>query len=101
MGQGYIGSMNDAERYQRDFERLMREAEAKAEQLQTRERNTVWSGVERSFNHLAEVQHWSAEQREADSPVRSTARTATWFGLTVTTSIFSISWCTAPESLAS
>jgi hypothetical protein len=57
--------MDDAERYRKEFEQLMQDAEAKAERAQNRDRETIWKAMEKSLNHLADLHNWSAEKRAA------------------------------------
>lgn len=57
--------MDDAERYQREFDQLMREAEAKAHQVETQQREEIWHGLRKSFHDVAEAQNWSTKKREA------------------------------------
>jgi hypothetical protein len=58
-----LTSMNDAERYNAEFEQLMRDTQADAERAQNRDRETIWKGLQRSFNQLADAHNWSARQR--------------------------------------
>ncbi len=55
--------MDDAKRYSAEFEQLMRDAQARAERAEKRDRETIWKGFEKSFNRLADAEKWSAEKR--------------------------------------
>lgn len=56
-------SMNDAERYQAEFEQLMRDTEARAEAGRSRDRDAIWKEFEQSFTRMADALKWSAEKR--------------------------------------
>lgn len=57
--------MDGAERYNAEFEQLMRDTRARAEHGENQEREMIWKLLEKSFNRLADVHNWSTEQRAA------------------------------------
>lgn len=57
--------MNDAERYNAEFDQLMRQTQDNAERAQNRDKEQIWKGLEKSFNKLADIHNWSIEQRAA------------------------------------
>ncbi len=57
--------MNDAERYNAEFEQLMREVQADAESAQNRDREMMWKAMEKPFDRMADAHKWTAEQRAA------------------------------------
>ena len=56
--------MDDATRYQREFDILMQEAEAEATRRETADRNAIWHAIEKSFNAVAASANLSPEQTE-------------------------------------
>jgi len=61
----YDGHMDDAKRYQRDFDLLMQEAEAEATRRADADRSAIWNAIEKSFNAVATSAKLSEERREA------------------------------------
>lgn len=57
--------MDAAERYQRDFDLLMQQAEAEATRRQNSDRDEIWRAIEKSFNAVVKSAGLSAEVREA------------------------------------
>jgi len=57
--------MNEVDRYNAEFEQIMRDAKADADRVENRDREAILKGLEKSFNRLADVHNWSAEQRAA------------------------------------
>jgi hypothetical protein len=57
--------MDDAKRYQQDFDLLMQEVEADATLRQNKTRDMIRRKLEKSINSLAAAYGWTIEQREA------------------------------------
>ena len=57
--------MDAAERYQKDFDRLMQEVEAEAKRRDKSRREEAWKIVEKSFAAFADIHKLTPEQREA------------------------------------
>ena len=60
-----IEIMDDARRYQQDFDLLMQEVEADATLRQNKTRDMIRKKLEKSMNRLADAHGWTIEQREA------------------------------------
>jgi len=57
--------MDDAKRYQQDFDLLMQEVEADATLRQNKTRDMIRRKLEKSINGLAAPHGWTIEQQEA------------------------------------
>jgi hypothetical protein len=57
--------MNDAERYNAEFEQLMRATEQRAQRAEHLEREAIWKLMQKSFNQSADALKWSDEKRAA------------------------------------
>jgi hypothetical protein len=62
---GYHVPMDDATRYQREFDLLIQEAEAEAMSRNNADRDRIWRTIEKSFNAMAESAKLTLEKREA------------------------------------
>jgi hypothetical protein len=58
--------MNDAERYNRQFELIMQEIQADASLKENADRDAIWRKIERSFNGFADSVYppWSPQKLE-------------------------------------
>jgi hypothetical protein len=56
--------MDDAKRYQQDFDLLMQEVEADATLWQNKTRDMIRKKLEKSMNRLADAHGWTIELRE-------------------------------------
>jgi len=56
--------MNDADRYQREFDLVMQGVEAQARSRTKSERDAAWKRLEPSFTLMADAHGWTKEQRE-------------------------------------
>jgi len=56
--------MDDATRYQREFDLLMQEAEAEATRRTNADRDAIWQSIEKSFNAVAASANFTREKRE-------------------------------------
>jgi hypothetical protein len=64
-GHDILTPMNDAERYNAEFEQLVRDTQSQAEHAEKQDREAIWKGLEKSFNRLADISGWSPEKRAA------------------------------------
>ena len=55
--------MDDAERYNAEFEQLMRDTQEQAKRTENRDREAIWKGLEKLFGQLADAHNWSPEKR--------------------------------------
>jgi hypothetical protein len=59
--------MNDAERYNAEFEQLMRDAEQRAQCAENQEHEALWKSFQKSFKQSfkqwADANNWSEEKR--------------------------------------